>query len=346
MSKRLRWGVIGAGGIARRRTIPEGILRADNSLLAAVCDPACGPDVAREFGAALCPTAADLVARGDVDAVYVATPVHLHVEQGLLAAAAGKHVLCEKPLALDVDSAGQLVDACARAGVALGTAFMMRFHPLHVWAIEAVRDGRIGTPVFGRAQLSCWYPPIPGAWRQDPALGGGGALVDLGSHCIDLLEQVFGPVARVACTIARRVQDYPVDDTAAIVMEFESGARGVVDCLFNVPDNASENRLEVYGSTGSLLAGGTIGQTAGGTMKMRSAAPGSYDPAQDRVSDPGLAEIAAASGDSLYLSEIRAFADAVLTGRPVPVDGKAGLHVQRVLAACYSSAASGRFVQV
>lgn len=344
----VRWGVIGAGGIARRRTIPEGILQDPASVLAAVCDPACGDDVARQFGVACCADAAALVARGDVDAVYIATPVHLHVEQGLLAAGAGKHVLCEKPLALDVPSAERLVEGCARAGVALGTAFMMRFHPLHVAAAEAVRGGQIGTPVYGRAQLSCWYPPIAGAWRQDSSLGGGGALVDLGAHCIDLLEQFFGLTRRVACTAARRVHhEYPVEDTAVVLLEFASGARGTVDCLFNMPDEASENRLEVYGSGGSLLAEGTIGQSFGGTLRMLSTSGGAYDAAQNRAAGATRwRKIPPAFSDNPYLGEIRGFTAALCAGRPPPVDGNAGLHVQRVLSACYRSVESGRFERV
>jgi predicted dehydrogenase len=142
------------------------------------------------------------------------------------------------------------------------------------------------------------------------------------------------------------VHNYPVDDTAVVLLEFESGARGLVDCLFNVPDAASENRLELYGSNGSLLASGTIGQSAGGLVRVIAASAGDYDAAQSRPSAPGVLEWSALDGASPYLSEIYDFAEAVRTKRPPAIDGDAGLHVQRVLEACYRSAAVGKFEPV
>lgn len=339
---RVRWGVIGGGGIARRRTIPEGILRAANSELAGVFDPACGDAVARQFGTRTYDSVEEMLSDDGVDAVYIATPVHLHAEQAIATCRAGKHVLCEKPLALDMNDARRIV--AAAAGVRLGVGLMMRFHAAHQLARRMIDDGVLGTPVYGRAQLSCWYPPIPGAWRQDPSLGGGGAVMDLAAHCIDLLEMFLGRTQRLGCSIARRVHDYPVEDTAVIMLEFAGGARGTVDCLFNVPDAASQNRLELYGSQGSLLAEGTIGQSAGGTMLLHGQAATDYDAAQLRPT--GTARPISFEPVNLYEAEVNAFAAAVIEGRNPPVDGEAGLWNQRVLGACYEAAASGRMIDV
>lgn len=341
-----KWGVLGSGGIARRRTIPEGIVPASNAELRAVGghNPETIRAVAAEFGAQACLTEEELFA-SDCDIIYIASPVHVHRAQVTRAAEAGKHVFCEKPLALNVAEAQAMVDACNTNGVKLGTALMMRFHAQHQAARKLIEDGNLGTPVFARAQLSCWYPPISGAWRQDPATGGGGSLMDLGAHCLDLLEMLFDRIARVSCSIANRVHAYASEDTAVVLLEFANGARGVVDVLFNVPDASSRNRLELYGSQGCILAEGTIGQGDAGVMSAyMEAAAGAYDAQQDRAGG-GTVAIAPAPVN-MYRAEVEAFSRAVLDDTAPPVDGEAGLWIQKVLAACYESARSGRTVAV
>ena len=177
MKTKIRWGVIASGGIARRRTIPEGILPARNAELVGVFgrNRRTNAEVAREFGAHAAASLEELLAL-DLDAVYVASPNQAPLEQTRLAAAAGKHVLCEKPLGLNVAEARRMRQFCRRAKVNLGTAFMMRFHSRHQAALRMVQSGELGQPVFARAQLSCWYPPLPGAWRQIPKRAGGGEI--------------------------------------------------------------------------------------------------------------------------------------------------------------------------
>jgi predicted dehydrogenase len=343
-AQRIRWGVIGAGGIARRRTIPEGIIPADNASLAAVCSVECGAAVAREFDVRMCDTEQDLLAHS-CDAVYIATPVHLHLDQVTRAAGAGKHVLCEKPLGRDMKEAEAIVTACDRAGVKLGTGLLMRFQSQHVAAKKLVTDGALGTPVFGRAQLSCWYPPSPGAWRQDASRSGGGSLIDMGGHTIDLLEMLFGRTTSVYCVTSRRVHDYPVEDTAVAMLTFAGGAIGTIEAMFNVPDTSSRNRLEIYGSGGSILAEGTIGQSDRGQMVMLGGKAGGYDAAQRRTAANEVIEITP-EPVNMYRAQIEAFSQAILDDSTPPIDGYAGLWNQRVLAACYESAATGRKVDL
>src|SRR5439155_12159956 len=178
MSRRIKWGVIGSGGIARRRTIPEGFIPARNARLVAVygTNTATNREVAKEFGAVAAESIEALLA-ADIDAVYVASPVQAHHAQVLACAKAGKHVFCEKPLGRTVAEAKKMAAGCKRAGVQFGTAFMMRFQTQHQAAAKMVQEGKLGKPVYARAQLSCWYPPIPNAWRQNPVLGGGGSLI-------------------------------------------------------------------------------------------------------------------------------------------------------------------------
>ncbi|MEZ6191075.1 MAG: Gfo/Idh/MocA family oxidoreductase [Phycisphaerales bacterium] len=341
---KVKWGVLGAGGIARRRTIPEGIVPASNAELVAVYSVSDGEAVARQFGAQNCDSKEALLA-SDIDAVYIATPTFLHREQVLLAAAAGRHVLCEKPLALNTDDATDMIRACDKAGVKLGVGLMMRYHASHVEAARLIRAGRIGTPVMGRAQLSCWYPPMENAWRQDPALGGGGALADLGVHCIDLLEMFFGRTRSVMASIGHAVHGYAAEDTAVVLLEFENGARGIVDCLFNVPDESSLNRLELYGSGGSILAEGTIGQGAAGTMTLRAAENASgYEAQQSRGMAGGVPIEPEPS--NVYRSQIEAFSQAVIDGTEPVISGRDGLWNLRVLESCYESARTGCAIEL
>lgn len=342
----VKWGVIGSGGIARRRTIPEGLAVARNGRLAAVydVDAQANRAVAAEFGGSAADSIAALLGQ-DVDAVYVASPAYAHHEHVLACARAGKHVLCEKPLGMTTAEAAEMVAAASAAGVLFGTALMMRFHSQHRAALRLISEGAIGRPVYARAQLSCWYPPIPGAWRQDPATGGGGSLIDMGGHSIDLLEMFLGPVARVSCFTRNTVHAYPSEDSAVALLEFESGALATVDTFFCITDEGSRNALELHGSRGSILAEGTLGQAAQGRMTaiLKDGASG-YDAAQARDSVGGI-DISP-EPVNMYRAEVESFGDAVLHGRAPEVGADAGVRSQFVLAACYESARTGRAIPV
>lgn len=337
----IRWGVIGAGGIARRRTIPEGILAAPGAELTAVYAPNSGRDIARQFGVRAVVAESDLYDE-DVDAVYIASPVDCHRRQVEQAAAAGCHVLCEKPLALSVDDAQQMVSACDAAGVTLGVGFMMRHHAHHQRAAEMVRCGAIGKPVYARAQLSCWYPPAVNAWRQDPQRSGGGSLPDLASHCIDLLEFILNASVRsVFCHKANVIHPYPVEDVTIALLEFSNGVVATVDCLFNAPDESVRNRLELYGSGGSLLAEGTIGQSQSGALEWlpgRNAV--GYDADQHRIELGKTITFPLPIGN-LYRAQIEDFCRAIHEARAPMASGRQGLWIQQVLAACDRSAIDG-----
>ena len=137
---KVRFGVIGSGGIARRRTIPEGIIPASNAELVAVADmdTQSNKQVAGEFGVKACADIDELLAMPEVDAVYIATPTHCHKDQILKAMQAGKHVLCEKPLALNSTEADEILKACDKAKRVCGVGFMMRFNAYHRKVLEMV----------------------------------------------------------------------------------------------------------------------------------------------------------------------------------------------------------------
>ncbi len=345
-STKIKWGVIGSGGIARRRTIPEGIMHAPHAKLVTVYDINADSNeaVAREFGVVAVKSIPALL-KSDIDVVYVASPVNMHLKHVKACAKAKKHVFCEKPLGLTVREAEQMVAVCREEGVLLGTAYMMRFLMQHQAALKLVKEGKLGKPVYGRAQLSCWYPPMAGAWRQDLKTGGGGSLMDMGSHCMDLLEMFFGQVKRVSCFINNSVHAYSSEDSAVVSMFFENGAMATVDSFFCIPDNSSKNILELYGSQGSIIARGTIGQGSSGEMTAYLEAAGAgYDAKQARKAADGLAIKPAAV--NTYQAEIEEFSSAIAEKRKPMNDDVKGLHSQRLLAACYQSAKTGKVVEV
>src|ERR1035437_5036420 len=155
---KIKWGVIGSGGIARRRTIPEGIMHADNAALTAVYDinPEVNKAVAAEFRAKAAGSIQELLQSG-IEAVYVASPVNMHTDHVISCAKGKKHILCEKPLGMTIADTEKMISICKKEGVQLGTSFMMRFLSQHKSALKLINEGKLGKPVYGRAQLSCWY---------------------------------------------------------------------------------------------------------------------------------------------------------------------------------------------
>ena len=345
--KKVKWGVIGAGGIADRRTIP-GMLLAENAEIVAVME------VTQEFADRLAekykvPYAYDcveaLLDNPDVEAVYIASPVSEHYTQVKLAALKGKHILLEKPLAVTSEQGEELVALCEKQEVLFAAGMMMRFHAYHQKAKEVVFSGIMGDIIIMRAQLSCWYPDIPGAWRQTKAISGGGSLMDMGIHCIDLLQFISGQeVTRVTAITATRTFNYEVEDTACALLEFKNGAIGFVDTCNNIPDNAVQGRLEVYGTKGSILTAGTIGQAEGGEFKLTLSDVEDYDAAQNRVQNEG-ATVDVTFGN-MYTKEVESFGESILSDVPVAVPAAEALQVQKIIEKAYRSSAEGRFIAV
>lgn len=346
MNGKIRWGVVGSGGIARRRTIPEGIIAARNAELTAVCDvnEQTNREVADQFHVKAVNSLPELLTL-DLDAVYIATPAYLHHDQVIQTAQADKHVLCEKPLGMTVKEAREMISICKKSKVKLGTAFLMRFQSQHQAALRMIKEDKLGKLVYGRAQLSCWYPPMPKAWRQNKAQGGGGSLIDMGGHCIDLLEMFFGDIKRVSCFTNHLVHSYETEDNAAVLLEFENGATGTVDACFCIPDNSSKNVLEIYGSKGSILCKNTIGQGPAGEMvAFLEGESAGYDAQQARRQANGLP--INPQPMNTYQAEIEEFSQAILDHRPCLNSAEIGLESQKVICACYKSALTGRTVKL
>ena len=331
---KLKWGIIGCGGIADRRTLP-GMMLASNAEPYAVMDAnAEAADRCREkYGAKYAFTKyEDVLALDEIDVVYIASPVFCHKEQALAAAKAKKHILLEKPMGLTIEETREIVEACEKEGVKLGVGFMMRYHAYHQAMKKVIADGLIGDIVSMRAQFTCWYPDIPNNWRQDKTRSGGGALMDMGIHCIDLLQYISGLEA-VECTGYAQTQtfSYTADDSSAIVMKMNNGALALVDNNFNIPDAAAKCPLEFYGTKGSMIAVGTLSQEEGGSVEVLvSNDAAGYDAQQNRsLVEPMKLEV---TFGNMYTKEIEAFSNAVINDTLPPVNGRNTLRVHEIIA--------------
>lgn len=265
------WGVVGCGWVARAYAIPA--IRAAARLVA-VYDSR-GPS---GLGARDAASIEDLVADPEVEAVYVATPNHAHRAAVEAAAAAGKAVLCEKPIAASLADAEAIVAAVAR--VPYATAYDQRFHGAHRALAELVAAGTLGTVTQARIHYACWLPADwspDGAphdnWRVDPRRAGGGAVIDLAPHGIDLVGTLLGATP-VECQVMlqRRIHAYPVDDGGIVSVRYEGDVLASLAVAYNCPDSLPRRRLELIGTKASALAKNTMGQTPGGTLTLYDAA--------------------------------------------------------------------------
>ena len=323
----LRWGIAGFGWVATDFMVPA--IEAAGDRLVAVADPAEAAQAeARRRGVQVYSTVRDLAADPQVEAVYVATPNYLHRAAVEAAAEGGKAVLCEKPIAATLEEAEAAVAACRRAGVSYGTAFDQRHHPAHRALRAALLAGQIGTPTAVRIVYACWLGPDWSAghggenWRIDRGKAGGGALIDLAPHGLDLIEFLLGePLETVASVLQRRIHAYAVDDGAMLVGQTRSGVLASLHVAYNCPDALPRRRLEVTGSGGMIVAENTMGQDAGGTLTLIDGAAGRREAL--RVPDHDT---------SPFLAQVRRFGEALRSGRWNEFSGERDLHTMRLLA--------------
>jgi len=347
--RKLKWGVIGCGGIARRKTIP-GMMEAKNLELVSVMDSvlSVAEEVKDEFGAKYAfDNYEAILAQDEIEAVYIASPVFFHKEQAIAAAKAKKHILLEKPMAMTVEDAEEIKKACEENGVKLGVGFLMRFHGYHQEIKNIIADGKIGDIVSMRGQFTCWYPDIEGAWRQKKATSGGGALVDMGIHVIDLLQYLSGLKAvEVVAFNQTQTFNYEVDDSSGVIMKMDNGSIAYVDSNFNIPDAASVAKLEIYGTKGSIVASGTLAQAEVGTVNVLISDDSlAYDANQTRDEIVPLSLEGTPLGN-MYTKEVEQFGDAVINGTEVPVTPESAIYDQKVVEAAYKSSEEKKFVKI
>lgn len=316
----LKWGLIGAGDIARKRIAPALRDLSDCELVSvsrARADQA--ESFAREFGAAK--WFADWheqITDPEIDAVYIATPVYLHAEQTIAAAEAGKHVLCEKPMALTVADCDRMIAACRANNVKLGIAYYRRFYPVLARSKEIINSGEIGSVTL--AQINAFeYVDLeeddPRYWFLEKERSGGGPMMDFGCHRVELLTDLFGTAARVTSLVSYCAFEREVEDTAIASILFESGTCGTVTVTHAAIE--AKDTLDIYGTMGSIH----IPVLNKGEMAIRT---GNNERAE---SHPPHA--------NFHQPLIEEFTDAVLAGRESRVGGETGREVQDVLEQVY-----------
>lgn len=317
----LRWGIVGCGQIAYDRVMPA-LELAENCELTALFDP----DPARLARAQERAPAAHthdtleaLLGDKTVDAVYIATPNHLHAEQTVAAAAAGKHILVEKPMALDAAQGQQMVDAADRAGVKLMVAYMTLFNPAFQAAQRLAASGALGEIVSVRGRHS--YPMAPeslsaaNTWRLDPRYGGG-PLMDVGVYSIFTLRELTGMRTRsVAATgTVKRLHGKTAYDSVLFTFLTEDDTPGVIEANFTFMSSQYElegtrGRLALTGHVTQLFDGRMEAEIWGGARPRRVVQRASHE-----VAPGALPEFAN------YLGEVEHFADCVLNDRePIAV---------------------------
>ena len=211
--------------------------------------------MAERYGAPVYDTVEQLLEHTPLDIVAIGSPSGLHAQQGIAAAQRGLHVLVEKPIDITTERADALIRACDDAGVKLGIFFQDRLRPAVAEIKRLLDSGELGRPVMISGRVKWYRPPeyySGSKWRGTWALDGGGALMNQAIHTVDLVQWLFGPVARVSASVATRIHTIEVEDTAAAVLEFASGAVGTIEAATSLFPGYPR-RLEVTGSKGTVV---------------------------------------------------------------------------------------------
>ncbi len=237
----LNWIVIGIGDIAKRRVIPAIQAEPHSQLYGLVTrDPA----KAAPYGTRVFATLEDALADPNVHAIYVGTPVFLHAPQTIQSLRAGKHVLCEKPMAMNEAEAHTMLRAAEESGKTFGVAYYRRSYPKVQRAKELIDAGAIGQPVVAELTNHMWFDGTGSrSWLVDPAKAGGGPLFDIASHRFDVLNFLFGQPQSVTAQLSNVVHHYAVEDNATVMVEYAEGVRGVVDVRWHSKVNRDECRI-------------------------------------------------------------------------------------------------------
>ena len=328
----LRWGLVGLGQLANEWIGPA--IRASNSgRLVACADTLI--ERAKSFGSAygverIYGSYQALMKDTDVDAVYVATPNAFHCPVTRAAAHAGKHVLCQKPMALTVAEAEEMIASCHEAGVTLRIGLQLRFQKILQTVADQVRKGRVGSVREVTVQR---YAPIgeakASAWRYELAVAGAGALADVGVHVVDFVQWIVGDRIRRVFASAHpgRASGQP-DETVTLLLEFASGCQATIRCSREMPIGA--NDLQIFGTGGMLITG-----PLRGVPKNRLT-----------VRTPEGCEEIEYAAENLYLQEMDAFAEAVAGASTPAASGEDGLRLVRLTEALIRSLETGAALPV
>jgi len=291
----LNWLVIGIGDITRKRVLPA-ILAEPRSHLYALLTR--DPRKAEAYPGAIAYTNLDeALSDAAVDAVYVASPVALHADQTIASLTAGKDVLCEKPVALNLAQAESMAEAACESGRVCGIAYYRRLYPKLIRARQLVGEGAIGQPVLVEANYHGWLESPDRGWLKDPALAGGGPLYDVGSHRIDACNFLFGKPLRATGLLSNALHELAVEDSATTLIEYAGGIHAVVDVRWN--SRIQRDQFRIIGSEGEI----NLDPLNGPALRMLQ-------------SDGKLVEEQLPAHANVHYPAVENFVSAVLDGKP------------------------------
>ncbi len=327
------WGFIGASTIAEQHMLAAVRAQAGHSVVAVASSSAergaayaAKHGIAKGYG-----SVAALLADAAVNVVYISTTNELHLEQALAAAAAGKHVLCEKPLALNLADARRMVKACADAGVVMATNHHLRNAATHRKIRELVRGGAIGKPLFARVFHAVHLPPNLQGWRIDKPHAGGGVILDISVHDADTLRFILDaePVQAVGMSQSAFMAREGLEDGVMAVLRFDNGVLAQLHDAFTVKHAGTG--IEVHGDEGSVIGRNVMTQQPVGEVILRNA-----------LGD----QVIAVEHESLYVRGVGLFC-AAMRGEGAPsATGVDGIKSLAAALAIVEACRSGRAVDV
>jgi len=311
----IQFGLIGCGDIAQKRVAPAlrdspicelvAVSRAQSQL---------AETFARQFGVGRWYADwRELLKDDDIDAVYVATPVHLHAEQTIAAMEAGKHVLCEKPMALNVAECNQMIAARNRHNVKLGIAYYRHFYPVITRIKQIIDDDEIGTPVVVQMNAFEWFDPAanhPRSWLLNKQLSGGGPMFDFGCHRIEVLLDLFGAAGELKAISSNQFFHREVEDVGTVVMNFERGTIATLTVAHSAQQ--PQDTFDIFGSEGSIH----VPVLNEGKLRV--------------ITKAGIREESHPAASNLHAPLIDDFARAIMEDREPLVGGAIGLAVARI----------------
>ena len=333
------WAIVSTGRHPDHKMAPA-INAAEGSEIAAVVsrDRKRAEEFAAKHGARAAFDDFDEMLRNpSVDALYIASPNSLHAEQTVKAAQAGKHVLCEKPMALTVEDCQRMIDACRAADVRLGVGFHLRAHRGHQRLRELVTNGSLGTIALAQAQFGggprgqVKPPPRPPLqqWWEDPELAGAGAFMGTGVHAVDLLRYALDSEVTEVAALNDATAEEPLEHLVTMALRFANGSLGTLVSSRRLPD--SRNDIVVYGSLGRGGVHGSLLVDYRGRLVVTTDA---LSADEEFGPDP----------IALYTAQVEAFAEAAQKGSDPLATGEDGLKAAAVTIAMVESARTGRRV--
>lgn len=345
MEKKLGYGIVGCGVIAPFHL--EGIAKTPETKLVAVCDfdSAKAKTTAEKWKVDYYTDFAEMLKRDDLDIISICTPTSLHPEQAIMAARAGKHVMTEKPMAINLEDADRMIAECRKQKVKLGCIFQRRVTEPFLSIKKALNDKELGKVLIGDIYLKYYRSQAyydSADWRGTWEFDGGGALMNQGIHMIDLLQWYMGDIEEVSAytgTLARKIE---VEDTAVAILKFRNGALGILEGTTTVFPSIP-HRLEIHGEKGSIMVEGE-------GVKRWSTIGSDGKPADKVTDDKTKTDQVITNPTDIakygHMLQIQDMVKAVLENREPSVQGDEGRKALEIILAIYESSKTGKAVRL